>query len=185
MVHIPSTQVSGEDIDFAVDFTVTGPTQINLATARVREGAMAEEAERRKLAEIAAHYTILDHERSRLVPFAMEVTGTMGKLARGLIHRIAAAHVPSAAELDDGIDADDADDEPGAGNRAHAPPVNPEGSIKSARGRRIWTIKSTLVNAVSSAAMAPSSSTTTRSLPPSLRVPRSLRSPPLVLWASD
>ena len=70
----------GTDIDFAVDFTVTGPTQINLATARVREGAMAEEAERRKLAEIAAHYTILDHERSRLVPFAMEVTGTMGKL---------------------------------------------------------------------------------------------------------
>ena len=76
----------------------------------------------------------------------MEVTagdGDHGETrSRPFIHRIAAAHVPTAAELDD---ADDVEDEPGAGDPAHAPPVNPEGSIKSARGRRIWTIKSTLV----------------------------------------
>ena len=137
-VGVPSAGAHAEGKRFAVDFTVSGPTQANLAVARITTGAIAAAAEKIKLDAIDKHFHIPEARRHLLVPFAVEVTGTMGTHARGLMSTINAAYVARDP---------DAEAEEHEYNR-HPVRHGEEDFDSTPAGRRLWRMKAAITTAV-------------------------------------
>jgi len=90
---------------FALDFTVSGVTQANIAAAEATTGAIALTAEQAKYDALNAHYHVPALLGSRFRPVALSITGTMAPQARFVMRAINDAYVPTANEEADAADA--------------------------------------------------------------------------------
>jgi hypothetical protein len=76
------------DIDYLVDFNVSGPAHNLLTEASLTTGYLARRGEDRKVNEVLRHFHVPQAQTRRLVPFVLEATGTFGQRATTFLHTI-------------------------------------------------------------------------------------------------